>query len=231
MHNGPVPLALPLGWIGLMVGALALAVHWWMTDDHPWHHLLALLVPAVTALSYVAMMLGQGVTVLASGRVFYWARWADAIIGATLLVLNTALVALPRAIPRRNVLLVGLAAANAMAMACALFAGASVTPAVQWTWYALGAGAYSVVLWGLFRCVPVQARRERIPVQRRRVFMRLRNVLVGLSVLYPVWWIAAPLGLGWVTLETALFGFAILDVLSKAGYGVLLVGALPSGSS
>jgi bacteriorhodopsin len=51
----------------------------------------------------------------------------------------------------------------------------------------------------------------------------LVRVLVGVSVFYPVWWVVAPTGLGWVTEATALLGFAGLDVMSKAGYGMLVV--------
>ena len=108
-------------------------------------------------------------------------------------------------------------------MACALFAGASVDPAPRWTWYGLGAVAYSVALWLAFVRVPIYARRRRTSPDRRRRYRILLRVLVGVSGLYPVWWVAAPTGLGWVSEATALLGFAGLDVISKAGYGMLVV--------
>jgi hypothetical protein len=77
---------------------------------------MALLVLAVTVLSYVAMVPGRGVPVLPGGRVHCWGRWADAAFGATVLVLNTVLVARPRPSSRRGALLAGLAAANVITM-------------------------------------------------------------------------------------------------------------------
>lgn len=218
-----VPIGIHLGWIGLGIGAAALLVLGLRTTRHPWHHLLAFLVPAFTTLSYVAMAFGQGTTTLSTGRVFYWARWADAVVGATLLLLNTALIALPRSTSRRNALFTGIAAANGITMLCGLFAGGSTDPAARWTWYLIGVGAYAAVLWMLFVRVPAQARQQGTPARRRRMYRRLIAVLIGVAVLYPIWWLFTPVGIGWVGAPTALLVFAFLDLLSKAGYGLLLV--------
>ncbi|MCS3665658.1 bacteriorhodopsin [Salinibacter ruber] len=218
-----IPFGLYLGLVGLAGGAAVLFVQGIRADRHPWHHLMAFLVPAVTALSYIAMLFGQGVTVLPTGRVYYWARWADAAFGATVLVLNTALIALPRSSSRRGALLAGLAAANVITMVAGLFAGFSTGPAAQWTWYFVGSGAYTAVLWMLFVRVPMQAQRQGGSSRRRRTFWTLALLLIGVAMLYPVWWIATPLGMGLVDVSTALLVFAVLDVLSKALYGMILV--------
>jgi bacteriorhodopsin len=221
-----LPLGLLVGWIGLGTGALALLVQGVRATRHLWHHLLAFLVPAVTALSYTAMAFGQGVATLPTGRVYFWARWADAPFSATVLILNTALIALPRASVRRSVLFTGLAAANSITMASGLLAGFATTPAPQWTWYAIGSGAYAAVLWMLFVRVPREAQRQEQPLDRRRTFWQLAVLLIGASVLYPLWWIVTPLGAGWVGTSGALLGFAVLDVVSKSVYGLLLVRAV-----
>lgn len=220
------PLGLYVGLAGLAGGAAILLVQGVRADRHPWHHLMAFLVPTVTALSYTAMVFGQGVTVLPTGRVYYWARWADAAFGATLLVLNTALIALPRPSSRQGALLAGLAGANVITMVSGLLAGFSVEPAARWTWYGIGSGAYGAVLWMLFVRVPEQARRQGVSRRRRRTFWRLALFLIGVAVLYPVWWVATPLGVGWVDGATGVLVFAVLDVLSKAVYGLVLVRAL-----
>ena len=228
------PLGLMVGLAGLATGAAVLLVRGLRADRHLWHHLLAFLVPAVTALSYTAMLFGQGVTVLPTGRVYYWARWADAVFGATGLVVNTALVALPRPSARRGPLLAGLAAANIITMASGLFAGFSTDAAARWTWYAIGSGSYAGVVGILFRRVPREARRQGASPARRRTFWRLSTALIGVAVLYPLWWMATPLGLGWVGQPTSLLVFAGLDVLSKAVYGWVLVRAvhaIPPGPS
>jgi len=224
----PTPLGLYVGLTGLTTGAVVLLLRGIRADRHPWHHLMAFLVPAVTALSYTAMLLGQGVTVLPTGRVYYWARWADALFGATVLVLNTARIALPRPSSRGRALLAGLAAANVITMASGLFAGFSTAPAARWTWYGVGSGAYAAVLWMLFVRVPAEARRRGVSRRRRRTFWTLALLLIGVAVLYPVWWVMTPLGLGWVDLPTAVFVFAGLDLLSKAVYGIGLVQTLRS---
>lgn len=220
------PIGLLVGLAGLAGGALALLARGLRANRHPWHHLLAFLVPAATALSYTAMLFGQGVTVLSTGRVYYWARWADALFGATVLVVNTALVALPRSSARRGALLAGLAASNVLTMASGLFAGFSTQAAARWTWYAIGSGSYTAVLWILFRRVPQEARRQNVASARRRIFWRLSSFLIGVALLYPLWWVATPLGVGWVGHETALLVFAGLDIVSKAVYGWLLVRAV-----
>jgi bacteriorhodopsin len=224
----PTPLGLYVGLAGLAAGAVVLLLRGIRADRHPWHHLMAFLVPAVTALSYTAMLLGQGVTVLPTGRVYYWARWADALFGATVLVLNTARIALPRPSSRGGALLAGLAAANMITMASGLFAGFSTPPAARWTWYVVGSGAYAAVLWMLLVRVPAEARRQGVSRRRRRTFWTLAPLLIGVAVLYPAWWVATPLGLGWVGLSTAVLVFAVLDLLSKAVYGGVLVWTLRS---
>lgn len=221
-----LPTGLLVGWIGLVLGAAVLLAWGVRADRHLWHHLLAFLVPAVTALAYTAMAFGQGVTTVPSGRVYYWARWADALFSATVLVLNTALIAVPRASTRRNVLFVGLTAANCITMASGLMAGFATAPAPRWTWYGIGVGAYAAVLWMLFLRVPQEARRQQQAPARLRLFRRLARLFIGISALYPLWWIATPLGRGTVGQPTALLGFAVLDVLSKAVYGLLLVRAV-----
>jgi bacteriorhodopsin len=55
------------------------------------------------------------------------------------------------------------------------------------------------------------------------MYRRLIAVLIGVAVLYPIWWLFTPVGIGWVGAPTALLVFAFLDLLSKAGYGLLLV--------
>lgn len=217
------PIGLYVGLVGLASGAAVLLVQGVRADRHPWHHLMAFLVPAVTALSYTAMHFGQGVAVLRTGRAYYWARWADAAFGATVLVLNTALVALPRPSSRRGPLLAGLAAANVITMITGLFAGFSTAAGARWTWYFVGSGAYGAVLWMLFVRVPREARRQDVSRRRRQVFWRLALLLISVAVLYPIWWVATPLGLGWVGLPTALVVFAVLDIFSKAFYGLILV--------
>jgi bacteriorhodopsin len=124
------------------------------------------------------------------------------------LVLNTALVALPQPSARRGPLLAGLAAANIITMASGLFAGFSTQAAAQWTWYAVGSGSYAAVLWILFIRVPEEARRQNASPTRRRVFWRLSTFLIGIALFYPVWWVVTPLGLGWVGHQSSLLVFA-----------------------
>lgn len=221
-----LPLGLYVGWIGLAVGAAGLFVLGVRARRHPWHHLLAFLVPLVTALAYTLMALGQGYTVLGDGRVYFWARWADAPVSATLLALNTALVAAPRPTPRRNALFVGLFVAHAVTMLAGLLAGFLTDAGLRWAWYLVGAGAYAFALWMLVWRVPAEAVAQGASARRRRLYRRLVAVLVTVALGYPLWWLATPAGFGLVGAEASLGGFAALDLLSKPVYGWLLLRAV-----
>ncbi len=221
-----LPLGLYVAWVGLAAGAAGLFVLGVRAERHPWHHLLAFLVPLVTALAYTLMALGQGVAVLADGRVYFWARWADAPVSATLLVLNTALVALPRPTRERHVLFVGLFVAHAVTMLAGLLAGFLTDAGLRWAWYFVGAGAYAFALWMLAWRVPAEAAAQGASARRRRCYRRLLAVLVTVSLAYPLWWLATPAGFGLVGAGTGLNGFAALDLLSKPAYGLVLLRAV-----
>lgn len=222
--TAPTP-GLYAGWLSLALGAAVLLIVGLGSRRFPWHHFLAFIVPAVTTLSYTTLIFEQGVTVLSDGRVYDWARWLDACFGATLLLINTALIALPptRSAPERGALLTGIATASVLTMFTGLLAGASVEPAPRWTWYLIGSGSYGAALWLLFVRVPDIADRLGISEVRQSAYSRALYIIAGVSMLYPLWWLATPAGFDLVGRATQTWGFTLLDVLSKVAYPVYLL--------
>lgn len=207
------------GAIGMAVGGAALLrVGQRRTSAEETQTIIHGIVPLIAACSYFAMAVGQGSTVLPDGRLFFFARYVDWLFTTPLLLLSLALSGIPTA-PKRYGLLAGLLLADVMMVVTGFAFGASITPAVKWTWYAISCGAFAAI--GYVMAVPLleATAGERGEVQS--AYRRHTMLLAGLWTAYPIIIIPAPDGLGLMPEATATGLLMVLDLVSKVGYGLL----------
>jgi bacteriorhodopsin len=215
-------------WIGTAAMALAaLKFLWegWSVRDPETqeYYVITIFVPAIAAVSYFSMATGFGVVSFDAGpgmgeTTIYWARYADWLFTTPLLLLDLCLLAEADrntiyTLVGLDVFMIGTGVAGALARE---------GQAVRIVWWAISTGALLVLLYLLFETLSEQA--SRLSAERASLFNRLRNLVIGLWLLYPAIWIFGTEGgieLFGLGVETALF--AVLDVAAKVGFGVILL--------
>ncbi len=177
----------------------------------------------VAATLYFAMASGYG-TVVQNGHTFYFARYIDWVITTPLLLLDLALVALPR-FPGRNALL-GIIIGSDVYMILTGLVASYIRSEYRWAWY----GASCVAFIGIVYIIVTQlapAARQRDPLVTK-LFTTLSGVLLVLWICYPIVWALGQEGFGVVSpfVEALLYG--ILDVCAKVGFGFILLSNRPA---
>ena len=198
-------------------------------DDRVHHVVSSAFICVIAALAYFAMANGQGIHTFidAAGteRTVYWARYVDWALTTPLLLIGLATVGMPRVralhAREQNGLVGGLVGADLMMIATGLFASLSVQTHMRWSWFAIGCVAFIVVLYliaGPLRMDAVSRGSE-----HSKLYTRLLTTLIVLWLVYPLVWIAGTEGQGTINLGQEVAIFAVVDVLAKVGFGVLLV--------
>jgi bacteriorhodopsin len=95
------------------------------------------------------------------------------------------------------------------------------TTAYRLIWWGVSTALLLVLLYLLFGTLTQKA--QRLGGQARSKFTTLRNVIVVLWLVYPVWWIIGTEGLGVIGLGIETLGFMVLDVTAKIGFGIILL--------
>lgn len=205
---------LSVGLAGLLLGALAVAVLGRHTEA-PLDRWLCGVGPPVSAACWYGLGLaGLATTTTAAGPVF-WGRYADGIVTIPLLTVGLGLLAGADRAARLRAALVA-AASMAATLAATLLEGVA----------ALAATGLAVLLFlGLLGSVygPLAPP----PVASAAGVRRVRSVLVGLWLAYPVVWVLEPAGFALAS-DPALAWVAVaLDLALKVGGGALLVTTAP----
>lgn len=198
-------------WLGVVALALGTVPSLWFLlvdrENRRYYAVLAA-ITGIATVAYVTMALEIG-TVDAPGEVVWYApRYVDWLLTTPLLLLYLAMLSKPG---RRNlILLIGLDV-----IVIGTGAGAVLTEGViSWVLFSAGGLAYLGIVYLLVEAIPASASfaSERVAI----VFMKLRNITVVLWTMYPVVWLLAPQGIGWLTLGTEMMLIVYLDVLTKA---------------
>ncbi|MFB6157282.1 MAG: bacteriorhodopsin [Haloferacaceae archaeon] len=183
-------------------------------------HAVMALVPGVAFASYLAMLFGFGVaevTVQGRGSVdVYWARYADWLFTTPLLLVILGLLA-----GADGETLFGAVAVDAFMIVTGLAATLSRARTYRFVWWGISVFAFLLVAY--FLVVTLDDRARRRGPETVRTFRLLRNLTLGLWAAYPVWWLLGGNGAGLVGPGAEALGFAVLDVLAKVGFGILLL--------
>ena len=185
-------------------------------------------VPAIAAILYLLMALGQGSVLLEGGsRAFYFARYIDWSMTTPLLLIGLAFTALGSL--RGNVALVAVAVgADIMMIVTGFFSGASPTGSTaKWAWYMISCGAFVAVYYVLWSPLLKLAKARSAEVGR--VYTRNAAVLSVLWLCYPIVFILGSEGFSIISTAAVLASIAILDLLAKVGYGIMATAEHRSG--
>jgi len=225
-------LSLAVGTLVLFLGmCYFIADGWNETDaDRVEFYVITIFVVAIAFLNYLSMLVGFGVTTVQVGGEalpVFWARYTDWFFTTPLLLLDLGLLAGAS----RNELftLVGLDAAMVGTGALATLTGDGLYGAGG----PLGTGAYRLLWWGVscafllvllyFLFGTLTRTAQQLGPAARSSFTTLRNVIVVLWLVYPVWWLLGTEGLGALSLGVETAGFVVLDVTAKVGFGYILL--------
>jgi bacteriorhodopsin len=215
-----VPLAAGAALLGL--GALYFAVRSVGVDSPRVTrlHLLTALVPSIAFVAYLSMAAGVGVTEVAVGSrgavELHWARYADWLFTTPLLLLVLGLF-----VGADPDTLFGAVGADAFMIATGIVATLSTVPVYRYVWWGISTLAFLLVMYFVFVVLTEEARA--LDPETASMFATLRNLTGALWAAYPIWWLAGPMGLGLVSPWIETLGFLALDVLTKVGFGLLLL--------
>jgi len=214
----------------MFLGMLYFIARGWGEEDEKRQefYIVTILITAIAFVNYLAMALGFGLTtvnVAGAELDIYWARYTDWLFTTPLLLIDLALLA--RANRNQIATLVGLDALMIGTGAVATLAGGNFAAggladgARRMIWWGVSTGFLLVLLYLLFGTLTEQANELGSDVGAK--FAQLRNLIVVVWLVYPVWWLVGTEGLGAISLNIETAGFMVLDLVAKVGFGFLLL--------
>lgn len=215
------------GTAGMFIGMLYFIARGWNIKDQRRQkfYIATIMIAAIAFVNYLAMALGFGVTSISIAgemRPIYWARYTDWLFTTPLLLYDLALLA---GADRNTIYsLVGLDALMIGTGALAtLSAGSGVLAAgtERLLWWGISTAFLLVLLYYLFSNLTDRASELSGDVQS--TFSTLRNLILVLWLVYPVWWIVGTEGLDVIGIVPETAGFMVLDLTAKIGFGYILL--------
>jgi bacteriorhodopsin len=193
-------------------------------------YIVTIFITAIAGVNYLAMATGFGLTeVNVAGETLdiYWARYTDWLFTTPLLLLDLGLLA--RANRNQLATLIGLDALMIGTGAVATLVGGDFTilggalddTGRRLLWWGVSTGFLLVLLYFLFGTLSQQANALSSDVGAK--FSQLRNLIVVIWLVYPVWWLIGTEGLQAVGLGIETAGFMVLDLVAKVGFGIILL--------
>ncbi len=225
----PVQPWLWIGTAGMFLGMLYFIAKGWgeQNERKQEFFIVTIFITAIAFVNYLAMALGFGVTTVMVGGEelpIYWARYTDWFFTTPLLLLDLGLLA--GASRNELATLVGLDAAM-------IGTGALATLTGDWAQVGLSTGAQRLIWWGVstafllvllyFLFGSLTTKANQIGGSLQSKFTTLRNLIVVIWLVYPVWWLIGTEGLGAVGLGIETAGFMVLDLTAKVGFGIILL--------
>ncbi len=230
--GGLVEASLWVGTAGMIIGMLYFIAKGWGEENERMQefYIVTIFIAAIAFVNYLAMALGYGVTtVMINGEetVIYWARYTDWFITTPLLLLDIGLLAGATrnelaTLMGLDVGMIGTGVIATLTGDGAGAIGALGTEAQRLVWWGISTAFMIVLLYMLFGSLTEKA--EALGGQATSTFKTLRNLIVVIWAVYPVWWIVGTEGLAVLPglgIETA--GFAVLDLTAKIGFGIILL--------
>ncbi|MFC7019320.1 MULTISPECIES: bacteriorhodopsin [Haloarcula] len=216
-----------LGTAGMFLGMLYfIGRGWGETDERRQKFYIAtILITAIAFVNYLAMALGFGLTIIELGGEevpIYWARYTDWLFTTPLLLYDLGLLAgadrnTIASLVSLDVLMIGTG------VVATLSAGSGVLSAgaERLVWWGISTAFLLVLLYFLFSSL--SGRVADLPSDTQSTFRTLRNLVLVVWLIYPVWWLVGTEGLGLVTLGIETAGFMVIDLTAKVGFGFILL--------
>ncbi|MFW6321500.1 MAG: bacteriorhodopsin [Halohasta sp.] len=224
---GSESLWLWLGTAGMFLGMLYFIGRGWGETDRRRQefYIVTIFITAIAFVNYLAMALGFGLTTIELGGEevpIYWARYTDWLFTTPLLLLDLALLAGANrnqiyALVGLDVLMIGTGAIATLSTSAA-FLGEVGNRLV---WWGVSTALLVVLLYFLYGTLSDEA--KRLSAKAQSTFTTLRNLIVFVWLVYPVWWLLGTEGLALVSLNIETAGFMVLDLVAKVGFGIILL--------
>lgn len=212
---------------GMFLGTILFL--YWATTGQPqnYHHYITSAVITLWAtMMYIVMAVGAGASIITEpdgeARIFYFARYIDWTITTPLLLLGLAWVALG-SIGRNPQVVLGLIVADIAMILTGVLSGAWAG-GFKWFWFVVSCIFFLAVLfliWG-----PLQTAAQSGVSPEASLFYPLAVMLTVLWFAYPVVFLIGTEGVGAISIGFEVFLFAVLDILAKVGFGIILLGGV-----
>ena len=217
-----------LGTAGMFLGMVYFIARGWgiENDRRQKFYIATIFITAIAFVNYLAMALGYGlttVTVAGEELPIYWARYTDWLFTTPLLLYDLGLLAgadrnTIATLVGLDVLMIGT---GAVATLTGGGSGVVGTEGARLVWWGISTGFLLVLLYVLFGKLTSQA--KSLSGDARGTFGTLRNMILVLWLVYPVWWLVGTEGLGAVGIGVETAGFMVLDLTAKVGFGYVLL--------
>jgi bacteriorhodopsin len=226
----------------MALGAIAILALGRGMGRHAHHAVSSFFVCAIAACLYLLMAQGQGDVVVSQTKIaitpagfvgvadvqlVYWARYLDWVITTPLLLIGLLGVGLAavkeggEALRQRSGLVAGVIGADILMILTGLFGALSLDDGHKYTWFVVSCLFFLgvlVVIWG-----PVRASAAAQGGATAALYNKLLVILTVLWFVYPVLWILGTEGTSTISLDTEVAVFAVIDLLAKVGFGLVLV--------
>jgi len=166
-----------------------------------------ILVAFITTISYVLMALGFLVVTSGFGEPVYWSRWLFYMASCSLLTVSVTVVLKQT----HSITLAKIPILTMLVMFCG-FLAAFITSIERWWFFAFSSIAYIALLITLFKGMP-----------REGMNSQLMWFIIIFWSLFPLVFLLAPTGFGIITTFYAVLFYAILDVITKIIYGLIIL--------
>lgn len=223
-----------VGTIGMALGAVAIGVIGRGLGEHAHHAVASFFVCAIAAVAYLLMARGQGDVLItqtdvlltpiggivkSTDKVVFFARYVDWVVTTPLLLIGLIGVAVRQGAGRG---LVGTAiGADILMIVTGLIGALSIDETNKYLWFVVSCLFFLIVLgvvWG-----PVRSMAAAAGGATASLYTKLLGILTVLWFIYPVLWLLGTEGSGSISLNSEVAVFAIIDLLAKVGFGLVLV--------
>ncbi|MFB6128199.1 MAG: bacteriorhodopsin [Halorhabdus sp.] len=214
-----ITLWFTLGTITMALGSAGLAYGFvTLSSDRHREYADVVVVTLIATVAYGLMALGIGEITTATGATVFVPRYVDWLLTTPLHVVFIALIA---GADRR---LIAKAAALQAATIALGFVGALLATPLKELFFLAGSLAFAGVVY-LLVIDANESARDRDDVTAG-LYRKLRNFVIVLWLVYPVIWLLAPTGYGFMTTETASLVITYIDVVAKVGFGLIALNGL-----
>jgi bacteriorhodopsin len=243
-----------IGTAGMALGAILILVLGRGLGKHSHHAVTSFFVCAIAACFYLLMAQGQGDVIITAkdvvltpeglavdveSRLVYFARYIDWVVTTPLLLiglLGVGLAAVKSAgedVRQRTGLFAGVIGADILMIVTGLFGALSLDSTHKYVWFIVSCVFFLAVLFVVWGPIRTSAKAQGGGIAA--LYDKLLFILTGLWFVYPVLWLLGTEGTETISLNTEVAVFAVIDLLAKVGFGVVLVtgvkGLMSGGSA
>ena len=223
-----------IGTIGMALGAVTIGIIGRGLGAQAHHAVASFFVCAIAACAYLLMARGQGDLLItqtdvlltpiggivkSTDKIVFVARYVDWVVTTPLLLIGLIGVAIKQGAGRA---LVGTAiGADILMILTGLFGALSIDETNKYMWFVVSCVFFLLVLgvvWG-----PVRALAAEAGEAASSLYGKLLVILTTLWFIYPVLWLLGSEGTGTISLNSEIAVFAVIDLLAKVGFGLVLV--------